>query len=141
MTGGNRRQVKSLVDMIRCKGGSFRQNLLCKRVDYSGSSVIVVASQLKLHECGLPKFIASELFKTSKFPRLEMVGWVTTIKGDKKLVENEGSVIWDILDKISREHPVLLNGEPTLHPLGIEAFEPVMIEGKAIQLHPLVCAA
>src|SRR5690625_726625 len=141
MTGANRRQLKSLADMIKGKGGRFRQNLLGKRVDYSGRSVIVVGPQLKLHECGLPKLMALELFKPFIFHRLEMMGLATTIKAAKKLVENEEPVVWDILDEVIREHPVLLNRAPTLHRLGIQAFEPVLIEGKAIQLHPLVCAA
>src|SRR5690625_1829149 len=141
MTGANKRQLKSLADMIKGKGGRFRQNLLGKRVDYSGRSVIVVGPQLKLHECGLPKLMALELFKPFIFHRLEMMGLATTIKAAKKLVENEEPVVWDILDEVIREHPVLLNRAPTLHRLGIQAFEPVLIEGKAIQLHPLVCAA
>jgi len=141
MTGANRRQLKSLADMIKGKGGRFRQNLLGKRVDYSGRSVIVVGPQLKLHECGLPKLMALELFKPFIFHRLEMMGLATTIKAAKKLVENQEPVVWDILDEVIREHPVLLNRAPTLHRLGIQAFEPVLIEGKAIQLHPLVCAA
>ncbi len=141
MTGANKRQLKSLADMIKGKSGRFRQNLLGKRVDYSGRSVIVVGPQLKLHECGLPKLMALELFKPFIFNRLEMMGLATTIKAAKKLVESQEPVVWDILDEVIREHPVMLNRAPTLHRLGIQAFEPVLIEGKAIQLHPLVCAA
>ena len=141
MTGANKRQLKSLADMIKGKGGRFRQNLLGKRVDYSGRSVIVVGPQLKLHQCGLPKLMALELFKPFIFNRLEMMGLATTIKAAKRLVENEEPVVWDILEEVIREHPVMLNRAPTLHRLGIQAFEPVLIEGKAIQLHPLVCAA
>jgi DNA-directed RNA polymerase subunit beta' len=141
MTGANKRQLKSLADMIKGKSGRFRQNLLGKRVDYSGRSVIVVGPQLKLHQCGLPKLMALELFKPFIFNRLEMMGLATTIKAAKKLVESHEPVVWDILEDVIREHPVLLNRAPTLHRLGIQAFEPVLIEGKAIQLHPLVCAA
>jgi DNA-directed RNA polymerase, beta'' subunit, predominant form len=141
MTGANKRQLKSLADMIKGKSGRFRQNLLGKRVDYSGRSVIVVGPQLKLHQCGLPKLMALELFKPFIFNRLEMMGLATTIKAAKKLVESQEPVVWDILEEVIREHPVLLNRAPTLHRLGIQAFEPVLIEGKAIQLHPLVCAA
>ena len=141
MTGANKRQLKSLADMIKGKSGRFRQNLLGKRVDYSGRSVIVVGPQLKLHQCGLPKLMALELFKPFIFNRLEMMGLASTIKAAKKLVENPEAVVWDILEDVIREHPVLLNRAPTLHRLGIQAFEPVLIEGKAIQLHPLVCAA
>ncbi|UOF93655.1 MAG: DNA-directed RNA polymerase subunit beta' [Bordetella sp.] len=141
MTGANKRQLKSLADMIKGKGGRFRQNLLGKRVDYSGRSVIVVGPQLKLHQCGLPKRMALELFKPFIFNRLEIMGLANTIKSAKKLVENQESVVWDILEEVIREHPVMLNRAPTLHRLGIQAFEPVLIEGKAIQLHPLVCAA
>ncbi|HLS50889.1 MAG TPA: DNA-directed RNA polymerase subunit beta' [Burkholderiaceae bacterium] len=141
MTGANKRQLKSLADMIKGKSGRFRQNLLGKRVDYSGRSVIVVGPQLKLHECGLPKLMALELFKPFIFSRLEFMGLATTIKAAKKMVDNQEPVVWDILDEVIREHPVLLNRAPTLHRLGIQAFEPVLIEGKAIQLHPLVCAA
>src|SRR5690554_3248614 len=141
MTGANKRQLKSLADMIKGKSGRFRQNLLGKRVDYSGRSVIVVGPQLKLHQCGLPKLMALELFKPFIFNRLEMMGLATTIKAAKKLVENQEPVVWDILEEVIREHPVMLNRAPTLHRLGIQAFEPVLIEGKAIQLHPLVCAA
>jgi DNA-directed RNA polymerase subunit beta' len=141
MTGANKRPLKSLADMIKGKGGRFRQNLLGKRVDYSGRSVIVVGPQLKLHQCGLPKKMALELFKPFIFHKLEVLGLATTIKAAKRLVEEEGPEVWDILEEVIREHPVLLNRAPTLHRLGIQAFEPVLIEGKAIQLHPLVCAA
>ena len=141
MTGANKRPLKSLADMIKGKGGRFRQNLLGKRVDYSGRSVIVVGPQLKLHQCGLPKKMALELFKPFIFNKLELLGLATTIKAAKRLVEQEVPEVWDILDEVIREHPVLLNRAPTLHRLGIQAFEPVLIEGKAIQLHPLVCAA
>ncbi len=141
MTGANKRPLKSLADMIKGKGGRFRQNLLGKRVDYSGRSVIVVGPQLKLHQCGLPKLMALELFKPFIFNRLENMGLSTTIKQAKKMVENEEPIVWDILEEVIREHPVMLNRAPTLHRLGIQAFEPVLIEGKAIQLHPLVCAA
>ncbi len=141
MTGANKRQLKSLADMIKGKSGRFRQNLLGKRVDYSGRSVIVVGPQLKLHQCGLPKLMALELFKPFIFNRLEMMGLATTIKAAKKLVESQEPVVWDILEEVIREHPVMLNRAPTLHRLGIQAFEPVLIEGKAIQLHPLVCTA
>ena len=141
MTGANKRPLKSLADMIKGKGGRFRQNLLGKRVDYSGRSVIVVGPQLKLHQCGLPKLMALELFKPFIFNRLEQMGLSTTIKQAKKMVENEEPIVWDILEEVIREHPVMLNRAPTLHRLGIQAFEPVLIEGKAIQLHPLVCAA
>ncbi len=141
MTGANKRPLKSLADMIKGKGGRFRQNLLGKRVDYSGRSVIVVGPQLKLHQCGLPKKMALELFKPFIFNKLEMMGIASTIKAAKREVENETPVVWDILEDVIREHPVMLNRAPTLHRLGIQAFEPVLIEGKAIQLHPLVCAA
>jgi DNA-directed RNA polymerase subunit beta' len=141
MTGANKRQLKSLADMIKGKSGRVRQNLLGKRVDYSGRSVIVVGPQLKLHQCGLPKLMALELFKPFIFNRLELMGLATTIKAAKKLVESQEPVVWDILEEVIREHPVMLNRAPTLHRLGIQAFEPVLIEGKAIQLHPLVCAA
>src|SRR6202140_439057 len=141
MTGANKRPLKSLADMIKGKGGRFRQNLLGKRVDYSGRSVIVVGPQLKLHQCGLPKKMALELFKPFIFNKLELLGLATTIKAAKKEVENQTAVVWDILEEVIREHPVMLNRAPTLHRLGIQAFEPVLIEGKAIQLHPLVCAA
>ncbi|WP_018608275.1 DNA-directed RNA polymerase subunit beta' [Uliginosibacterium gangwonense] len=141
MTGANKRPLKSLADMIKGKGGRFRQNLLGKRVDYSGRSVITVGPQLKLHQCGLPKLMALELFKPFIFNKLELMGLATTIKQAKKLVEQQEPVVWDILEEVIREHPVMLNRAPTLHRLGIQAFEPVLIEGKAIQLHPLVCAA
>jgi DNA-directed RNA polymerase subunit beta' len=141
MTGANKRPLKSLADMIKGKSGRFRQNLLGKRVDYSGRSVIVVGPQLKLHQCGLPKKMALELFKPFIFNRLEVMGLATTIKAAKKMVEDEEPIVWDILEEVIREHPVMLNRAPTLHRLGIQAFEPVLIEGKAIQLHPLVCAA
>ncbi|MEK7779292.1 MAG: DNA-directed RNA polymerase subunit beta' [Pseudomonadota bacterium] len=141
MTGANKRALKSLADMIKGKGGRFRQNLLGKRVDYSGRSVIVVGPQLKLHQCGLPKKMALELFKPFIFNKLELMGIASTIKAAKREVENETPVVWDILEDVIREHPVMLNRAPTLHRLGIQAFEPVLIEGKAIQLHPLVCAA
>src|SRR5215218_5110614 len=141
MTGANKRPLKSLADMIKGKGGRFRQNLLGKRVDYSGRSVIVVGPQLKLHQCGLPKKMALELFKPFIFNKLELLGLATTIKAAKRLVEQEVAEVWDILEEVIREHPVMLNRAPTLHRLGIQAFEPVLIEGKAIQLHPLVCAA
>ena len=141
ITGSNRRPLKSLADMIKGKQGRFRQNLLGKRVDYSGRSVIVVGPTLKLHQCGLPKKMALELFKPFIFSKLERRGLATTIKAAKKMVEREGAEVWDILEEVIREHPVLLNRAPTLHRLGIQAFEPVLIEGKAIQLHPLVCTA
>ncbi len=141
MTGANKRQLKSLADMIKGKSGRFRQNLLGKRVDYSGRSVIVVGPQLKLHQCGLPKKMALELFKPFIFSRLEAMGLATTIKASKRMVEAEEPVVWDILEEVIREHPVMLNRAPTLHRLGIQAFEPILIEGKAIQLHPLVCTA
>ena len=141
MTGANKRPLKSLADMIKGKGGRFRQNLLGKRVDYSGRSVIVVGPQLKLHQCGLPKLMALELFKPYIFNKLETMGLATTIKAAKKMVEAQEPVVWDILEDVIREHPVMLNRAPTLHRLGIQAFEPVLIEGKAIQLHPLVCTA
>jgi len=140
ITGANKRQLKSLSDMIKGKQGRFRQNLLGKRVDYSGRSVIVVGPTLKLHQCGLPKKMALELFKPFIFSKLEQQGLATTIKQAKKLVEQETPEVWDILDGVIREHPIMLNRAPTLHRLGIQAFEPVLIEGKAIQLHPLVCA-
>src|SRR6056300_1298876 len=141
ITGTNKRPLKSLADMIKGKGGRFRQNLLGKRVDYSGRSVIVVGPDLKLHECGLPKKMALELFKPFLYAKLEARGLATTIKAAKKMVERETPEAWDILAEVIREHPVLLNRAPTLHRLGIQAFEPLLIEGKAIQLHPLVCAA
>ncbi|PRD67083.1 DNA-directed RNA polymerase subunit beta' [Malikia granosa] len=141
MTGANKRALKSLADMIKGKSGRFRQNLLGKRVDYSGRSVITVGPTLKLHQCGLPKLMALELFKPFIFARLENMGIATTIKAAKKEVEAGTPVVWDILEDVIREHPVLLNRAPTLHRLGIQAFEPILIEGKAIQLHPLVCSA
>ena len=141
ITGSNKRPLKSLADMIKGKQGRFRQNLLGKRVDYSGRSVIVVGPTLRLHQCGLPKKMALELFKPSIFSKLHLRGLATTIKAAKKLVEREGPEVWDILAEVIRQHPVMLNRAPTLHRLGIQAFEPVLIEGKAIQLHPLVCAA
>jgi DNA-directed RNA polymerase subunit beta' len=141
MTGANKRALKSLADMIKGKSGRFRQNLLGKRVDYSGRSVITVGPTLKLHQCGLPKLMAIELFKPFIFARLEAMGIATTIKAAKKEVEAGTPVVWDILEEVIKEHPVMLNRAPTLHRLGIQAFEPLLIEGKAIQLHPLVCAA
>jgi DNA-directed RNA polymerase subunit beta' len=141
MTGANKRALKSLADMIKGKSGRFRQNLLGKRVDYSGRSVITVGPTLKLHQCGLPKLMALELFKPFIFARLEAMGIATTIKAAKKEVEAGTPVVWDILEEVIKEHPVMLNRAPTLHRLGIQAFEPILIEGKAIQLHPLVCAA
>jgi len=141
MTGANKRALKSLADMIKGKSGRFRQNLLGKRVDYSGRSVITVGPTLKLHQCGLPKLMALELFKPFIFSRLEAMGIATTIKAAKKEVESGTPVVWDLLEEVIKEHPVLLNRAPTLHRLGIQAFEPILIEGKAIQLHPLVCAA
>jgi DNA-directed RNA polymerase subunit beta' len=141
ITGTNKRPLKSLADMIKGKQGRFRQNLLGKRVDYSGRSVIVVGPTLKLHQCGLPKKMALELFKPFIFSKLQLRGEASTIKAAKRLVEREGPEVWDILEEVIREHPVLLNRAPTLHRLGIQAFEPVLIEGKAIQLHPLVCTA
>ncbi|SIQ75000.1 DNA-directed RNA polymerase subunit beta' [Bosea sp. TND4EK4] len=141
ITGANKRPLKSLADMLKGKQGRFRQNLLGKRVDYSGRSVIVVGPEMKLHQCGLPKKMALELFKPFIYARLDAKGYSTTVKQAKKLVEKEKPEVWDILDEVIREHPVMLNRAPTLHRLGIQAFEPVLIEGKAIQLHPLVCAA
>ena len=141
ITGSNKRPLKSLADMIKGKQGRFRQNLLGKRVDYSGRSVIVCGPTLRLHQCGLPKKMALELFKPFIFSKLELRGMATTIKAAKKMVEREEAIVWDVLDEVIREHPVLLNRAPTLHRLGIQAFEPILIEGKAIQLHPLVCAA
>ncbi len=141
ITGANKRPLKSLADMLKGKQGRFRQNLLGKRVDYSGRSVIVVGPELRLHQCGLPKKMALELFKPFIYSKLDAKGLATTVKQAKKLVEKERPEVWDILDEVIREHPVLLNRAPTLHRLGIQAFEPVLIEGKAIQLHPLVCAA
>jgi len=141
ITGTNKLPLKSLADMIKGKQGRFRQNLLGKRVDYSGRSVIVVGPTLRLHQCGIPKKMALELFKPFIFSKLERRGLATTIKAAKKLVEREGSEVWDVLEEVIREHPIMLNRAPTLHRLGIQAFEPVLIEGKAIQLHPLVCTA
>src|ERR1700678_2352149 len=141
ITGANKRPLKSLADMLKGKQGRFRQNLLGKRVDYSGRSVIVVGPDLKLHQCGLPKKMALELFKPFIYSRLELYGLASTIKAAKRMVEKERPEVWDILEEVIREHPVLLNRAPTLHRLGIQAFEPVLIEGKAIQLHPLVCTA
>jgi DNA-directed RNA polymerase subunit beta' len=141
ITGPNKRPLKSLSDMLKGKTGRFRQNLLGKRVDYSGRSVIVVGPELRLHECGIPKKMALELFKPFIYNKLEERGYVTTIKSAKKMVEREKPEVWDILEEVITEHPVLLNRAPTLHRLGIQAFEPILIEGKAIQLHPLVCAA
>jgi DNA-directed RNA polymerase subunit beta' len=141
ITGANKRPLKSLSDMLKGKQGRFRQNLLGKRVDYSGRSVITVGPELKLHQCGLPKKMALELFKPFIYSRLDAKGFSSTVKQAKKLVEKERPEVWDILDEVIREHPVLLNRAPTLHRLGIQAFEPTLIEGKAIQLHPLVCAA
>src|SRR5512136_2402122 len=141
VTGAGNRPLKSLSDMLKGKGGRFRQNLLGKRVDYSGRSVIVVGPELKLHQCGLPKKMALELFKPFIYNKLEERGYCTTIKSAKKLVERERPEVWDVLEEVIKEHPVMLNRAPTLHRLGIQAFEPVLIEGKAIQLHPLVCTA
>ena len=141
ITGSNKRPLKSLAELIKGKQGRFRQNLLGKRVDYSGRSVIVTGPTLMLHQCCIPKKMALELFKPFIFSKLHTRGLATTIKAAKKLVEKEGAEVWDILDEVIREHPVLLNRAPTLHRLGIQAFEPLLIEGKAIQLHPLVCAA
>ena len=141
ITGTNKRPLKSLSDMLKGKTGRFRQNLLGKRVDYSGRSVIVVGPELRLHQCGLPKLMALELFKPFIYQKLEEKGFASTIKSAKKLVELQKSVVWDMLDEVIKEHPVLLNRAPTLHRLGIQAFEPILIEGKAIQLHPLVCTA
>ena len=141
LTGPNKRPLKSLSDMLKGKSGRFRQNLLGKRVDYSGRSVIVVGPELRLHQCGLPKYMALELFKPFIYNKLEERGYTTTIKSAKKMVEKERPEVWDILDEVIKEHPVLLNRAPTLHRLGIQAFEPILIEGKAIQLHPLVCMA
>jgi len=141
LSGPNKRPLKSLSDMLKGKGGRFRQNLLGKRVDYSGRSVIVIGPELRLHQCGLPKHMALELFKPFIYNKLEERGYTTTIKSAKKMVEKERPEVWDILDEVIREHPILLNRAPTLHRLGIQAFEPILIEGKAIQLHPLVCMA
>jgi DNA-directed RNA polymerase subunit beta' len=141
LRGPNKRPLKSLSDMLKGKQGRFRQNLLGKRVDYSGRSVIVVGPELKLHQCGLPKKMALELFKPFIYHKLEERGHVNTIKSARKMVEKERPEVWDVLDEIIREYPVLLNRAPTLHRLGIQAFEPVLVEGKAIRIHPLVCAA
>ena len=141
ITSTNKRPLKSLSDMLKGKQGRFRQNLLGKRVDYSGRSVIVVGPSLKLHQCGIPKKMALEIFKPFIFHKLDIYGWANTIKAAKKLVEKEDPRVWDILEEVIREHPVLLNRAPTLHRLGIQAFEPILIEGKSIQLHPLVCTA
>ena len=141
ITGANKRPLKSLSDMLKGKQGRFRQNLLGKRVDYSGRSVIVVGPELKLHQCGMPKKMALELFKPFVYSKLELYGMAQTIKAAKRMVEKERPEVWDILEQVIREHPVLLNRAPTLHRLGIQAFEPILIEGKAIQLHPLVCTA
>src|ERR1700719_2157516 len=141
ITGANKRPLKSLADMLKGKQGRFRQNLLGKRVDYSGRSVIVVGPELKLHQCGLPKKMALELFKPFIYHRLEQRGHCTTIKQAKELVEQQDPVVWDILEEVIKDHPILLNRAPTLHRLGIQAFEPVLVEGKAIKIHPLVCTA
>ncbi|HCH55943.1 MAG TPA: DNA-directed RNA polymerase subunit beta', partial [Rhodospirillaceae bacterium] len=141
ITGANKRPLKSLSDMLKGKQGRFRQNLLGKRVDYSGRSVIVVGPELKLHQCGLPKKMALELFKPFIYSKLELYGMANTIKAAKRMVEKERPEVWDILEEVIREHPVMLNRAPTLHRLGIQAFEPVLVEGKAVQLHPLVCTA
>src|SRR5467141_5004348 len=141
ITGPNKRPLKSLSDMLKGKSGRFRQNLLGKRVDYSGRSVIVVGPELRLHQCGLPKKMALELFKPFIYNKLEAQGHCTTIKQAKEMVEQQEAVVWDILEDVIREHPVMLNRAPTLHRLGIQAFEPVLVEGKAIRIHPLVCTA
>src|ERR1700746_592885 len=141
ITGANKRPLKSLADMLKGKQGRFRQNLLGKRVDYSGRSVIVVGPELKLHQCGLPKKMALELFKPFIYNRLEQGGHCTTVKAAKEMVERQDPVVWDILEEVIKDHPVLLNRAPTLHPLAIQAFEPVLVEGKAIKIHPLVCTA
>jgi DNA-directed RNA polymerase subunit beta' len=141
LRGVNNRPLKSLSDTLKGKQGRFRQNLLGKRVDYSGRSVIVVGPELKLHQCGLPKKMALELFKPFIYNRLEADGHAATIKQAKELVENQDEVVWDILERVIKDHPVLLNRAPTLHRLGIQAFEPVLVEGKAIKIHPLVCTA
>src|SRR5512142_3222163 len=141
ITGANKRPLKSLSDMLKGKQGRFRQNLLGKRVDYSGRSVIVVGPELKLHQCGLPKKMALELFKPFIYSRLDQTGHCTTIKQAKEMVEQQDSIVWDILEEVIKDHPVLLNRAPTLHRLGIQAFEPVLVEGKAIKIHPLVCTA
>src|ERR1700678_101042 len=141
LRGANNRPLKSLADMLKCKQGRFRQNLLGKRVDYSGRSVIVVGPELKLHQCGLPKKMALELFKPFIYHRLEAQGHCTTIKQAKEMVEQQDPIVWDILEEVIKDHPVMLNRAPTLHRLGIQAFEPVLVEGKAIRIHPLVCTA
>merc|ERR1712137_315975 len=141
ITGTNKRPLKSLSDMLKGKQGRFRQNLLGKRVDFSGRTVIVTGPELKLHQCGLPKKMALELFKPFIYARLDAKGLSGTVKQSKKMVEKERPEVWDVLDEVIREHPVMLNRAPTLHRLGIQAFEPTLIEGKAIQLHPLVCSA
>src|SRR5678810_705126 len=141
ITGANKRPLKSLADMLKGKQGRFRQNLLGKRVDYSGRSVIVVGPEVKLHQCGLPKKMALELFKPFIYARLDEEGLVTTIKAAKEMVEQQRSEVWDFLEDVISEHPVLLNRAPTLHRLGIQAFEPILVEGKAIKIHPLVCTA
>ena len=141
LRGANNRPLKSLSDTLKGKQGRFRQNLLGKRVDYSGRSVIVVGPELKLHQCGLPKKMALELFKPFIYHRLEQTGQCTTIKQAKEMVEMQEPVVWDILEEVIKDHPVLLNRAPTLHRLGIQAFEPVLVEGKAIKIHPLVCTA
>ena len=141
ITGTGKRPLKSLAEMLKGKQGRFRQNLLGKRVDYSGRSVIVSGPELKLHQCGLPKKMALELFKPFVYARLDKLGYATTIKQAKKIVEKEKQEVWDILDEVIRQHPVLLNRAPTLHRLGVQAFEPVLTERKAIQLHPLVCSS
>ncbi|HCE89162.1 MAG TPA: DNA-directed RNA polymerase subunit beta', partial [Sutterella wadsworthensis] len=141
MTGANKRPLKSLADMIKGKSGRFRQNLLGKRVDYSGRSVITVGPELRLHQCGVPKLMALELFKPFIFNKLVQRQLAPTPKAAKKMVENQEPVVWDILEEVIFEHPVMLNRAPTLHRLGIQAFEPKLIGGKAMQLHPLVCAA
>ena len=141
LRGANNRPLKSLSDTLKGKQGRFRQNLLGKRVDYSGRSVIVVGPELKLHQCGLPKKMALELFKPFIYHRLEQTGHCTTIKQAKEMVEQQEPIVWDILEEVIKDHPVLLNRAPTLHRLGIQAFEPVLVEGKAIKIHPLVCTA
>src|SRR6201999_4653190 len=141
LRGANKRPLKSLADMLKGKQGRFRQNLLGKRGDYSGRSVIVVGPELKRHQCGLPKKMALELFKPFIYHRLEQTGHCTTIKQAKEMVELQDPIVWDILEEVIKDHPVLLNRAPTLHRLGIQAFEPVLVDGKAIQVHPLVCHA
>jgi DNA-directed RNA polymerase subunit beta' len=141
LRGANNRPLRSLSDTLKGKQGRFRQNLLGKRVDYSGRSVIVVGPELKLHQCGLPKKMALELFKPFIYSKLEKEGLVTTIKAAKEMVEQQRPEVWDFLEDVIREHPVLLNRAPTLHRLGIQAFEPILVEGKAIKIHPLVCTA